>query len=345
MYRLAAALRLQLQPYPRPDHRHQVDPRMQTSGAGARQHVDIVRPYVGHRRTVRLAGIFRRGNLQRPDLRHAVTNPRTELIDAAQELINERIGRMVIDRFRAAILFHPAVVHHHHPVRHLQRLLLIVGYEHAGDVDVIVQASQPAPQFGTYLGIQRTERLIQQQYLGLHRQRPGERDTLALAAGQLRGQAVGGPVQLYHLQQVHDFPANLRLARPLTAGFDGQAVGDILIDAHMLEQRIVLEDEADAALADVQIGGVLTMETDTPAVRLLQSGNDPQQSGLARAGWTEQCGQFAIIEGETDIIYGDKIAKALVYLIDFNTHCAYSLQRGTGITSGISQQSQLASLP
>src|SRR5699024_3492003 len=42
---------------------------------------------------------------------------------------------------------------------------------------------------------------------------------------------------------------------------------------------------------------------------------------FARAGGTEQGGQFTVIEGEADIIHSDEVAKTLVYLIDFNAHC------------------------
>ena len=139
-----------------------------------------------------------------------------------------------------------------------------------------MQLAQPATQLGTHLGIQCAEGLIQQQHLGLHRQCPGQSDTLTLAAGQLGWQAIGGPVQLHHFQQVHDLLADLRLARPLAARAHGQAVGDVLVHRHVLEQRVVLEHKAHAPVADVQVGGVLAMEADTSAVRLLQPGNDAQ---------------------------------------------------------------------
>src|SRR5690606_567642 len=114
--------------------------------------------------------------------------------------------------------------------------------------------------------------------------------------------------------------ADLRLARPLAARTHGQAVGDVLVHRHMLEQRVVLEHKANAPVADVQVGGVLAMEADTSAVRLFQPGKDAQQRGLTRAGGAEQRGQLAVVEGEADVVDSDKITETLVYLIDFNTH-------------------------
>src|SRR5690606_7405124 len=170
------------------------------------------------------------------------------------------------------------------------------------------------------LGVQRTERLVQQQHPGLNRQRPRQCDTLTLAPRQLRGQSVGGPVQLHHFQQMHDLAANLRLARTLAARAHSQPVGDVLIHSHVPEQRVMLEHKSHAPVADVQVGSVLTMEANTAAVWLFQPGDDAQQSRLARAGRAQQRCQLAIIEGETDVINGDKITETLVDLIDFNTH-------------------------
>jgi hypothetical protein len=62
-----------------------------------------------------------------------------------------------------------------------------VGDEDAGDVDLVVQPPQPAPQLLAHLGVERAERLVEQQHLRLDRQRAGQRHALALAAGELEG--------------------------------------------------------------------------------------------------------------------------------------------------------------
>ena len=46
------------------------------------------------------------------------------------------------------------------------------------------------------------EGLVEQQHLGLDRERTGQRDALALAAGKLVRVAVGDPVELHELQQL-----------------------------------------------------------------------------------------------------------------------------------------------
>ena len=68
-----------------------------------------------------------------------------------------------------ADLLDPAVVHHHHAVGDLERLLLVVGHEDAGDADLVVQAAQPAAQLLAHLGVERAEGLVEQQHLAARR--------------------------------------------------------------------------------------------------------------------------------------------------------------------------------
>ena len=83
------------------------------------------------------------------------------------------------------------MVDHHQGVGHLQRLLLVVGDEDRGHLNLVVQPSQPVPQFLAHLGIQRAERLVEQKHLRFHRQRPSQCHPLALATGQLGRHPVG----------------------------------------------------------------------------------------------------------------------------------------------------------
>ena len=76
-----------------------------------------------------------------------------------------------------------------------------------------------------------------------------------------RGIAVGEPVELHQLEQLVDASRGSRprggrcAARP-----HAQAEGDVLEHGHVAEQRVVLEHEADLALAHVRVGGVLAVE-------------------------------------------------------------------------------------
>ena len=86
----------------------------------------------------------------------------------------------------------------------LERLLLVVGDEQAGDVDLVVQPAEPAAQLVAHPGVERPERLVEQQHLGLDGERPGQRHALALAAGELRRVPLGVALELHQVEQLVD---------------------------------------------------------------------------------------------------------------------------------------------
>ena len=88
---------------------------------------------------------------------------------------------------RRADLHDPALVEHGDAVGHRQRLALVVGDEDEGDAERLLQRLQLVLHLLAQLEVERAERLVEQQHLGLVDQRAGQRDALALAAGQLAG--------------------------------------------------------------------------------------------------------------------------------------------------------------
>ena len=108
-----------------------------------------------------------------------------------------------------------------------QRLLLVVGHDHEGDADLVLQADQLELHLLAQLLVERRERLVEQQDLGPLDQGAGQRDALALAAGQLVGLALLEAVEPDHGQRLLDPRADLgaRHAGHL------EAVGDVLGDA------------------------------------------------------------------------------------------------------------------
>ena len=83
-------------------------------------------------------------------------------IDVAEETVNERIRRIVVDLFGSAGLLDPPLVQNHHLVRDFQGFFLVVGDENAGEVNFVVQVTQPAAQLQPHLGVQSAERLVKQ---------------------------------------------------------------------------------------------------------------------------------------------------------------------------------------
>ena len=107
------------------------------------------------------------------DVDFAVVHAAVKHIHVAQKIIDKRRSGVIVDLFRAADLLDAALVHHRDNGRQLERLLLIVRDEHAGDVHLIVQLAQPLAQFLTHLGVERAERFVEQQHASARQQARG----------------------------------------------------------------------------------------------------------------------------------------------------------------------------
>ena len=221
---------------------------------------------------------------------------------------------------RRPVLLDAPVVHHHHAIGELERLLLVVRHEHTRKMDLRVEPTEPAAQILPDLCIERPEGFIEQQHLRLDRQRPGECHALPLAAGQLRRIAIAQVIELHERQQFLDAGANLGVGRPLRARAYAQTEGDVFLDGHVAEERVMLEDEADAAIPRVTPRGIVTVEQHRPGIRSLEPGNDAQQRRLARTGRAQQRQQLTLIDGEADAIERDERPEPLADPADFNAH-------------------------
>ena len=83
-----------------------------------------------------------------------------------------------------ADLLDAALVHHDDAVGERQRLGLRVGHEDEGDAESALQQLELVLDALAQIGVERAERLVEQQDVGLDNQRAGERDALLLAARQ-----------------------------------------------------------------------------------------------------------------------------------------------------------------
>jgi hypothetical protein len=87
------------------------------------------------------------------------------------------------------------------------------------------------------LQVERAERLVEEQLLRAVDQRAGKGDALALSARELRRAASLVAAELDHGERL----LRLGLAFGLGDAFDPEAVGDVLANGHMREERVVLE--------------------------------------------------------------------------------------------------------
>ena len=213
-----------------------------------------------------------------------------------------------------------ALAHDDDAVGEFERLLLVVGDEDGGVAGGVVDFAQPAAQLAADLRVERAERLVEQQHLGLDRHGAGERDALALAAGELRRIALLQAGELHEVEQFGGAAADLGLGRPRRAGPDLQAEADILGHGHVPEQRVVLEHEADIALLHGAVRGVLVAEKDGAAGRPLEPGDQAQQRRLAGAGGPEKRDQLARPDVERNLVQRRKAVEFLAHVGDANVH-------------------------
>ena len=136
--------------------------------------------------------------LARPDLlavdrqapRAGIDHPAVDQVERPDERGHERRAREVVDLRRRPDLLDPSVAHDHDPVGQREGLLLVVGDVDGGDPELALDRPDLLAQDDPDLGVERRQRLVEEQDLGLDRQRPGEGDALLLAARQLPRVAV-----------------------------------------------------------------------------------------------------------------------------------------------------------
>ena len=125
-----------------------------------------------------------------------------EAVRLADERHHELVRGHVVELLRPGDLLDAAVVHDDDAVGDLHRLFLVVRDDHGRRVRLVVQPAQPGAQLGADARVERAERLVEEQHLGLDRERAGQAHALALAAGELRRIALGEALQLHELEQL-----------------------------------------------------------------------------------------------------------------------------------------------
>src|SRR3989441_80715 len=185
------------------------DRRLEARPAVPRAHdLELVRTDEGRRGArlvVRVVGV---GDLQAAEAGPPVLHAAMEDVHVAEEVHDERVGGVLEDLLGRARLLDVSVVHDDDAVGDLERLLLVVGDEHAGHVQLVVQAPEPLAELLAHACVERPEGLVEQEDLRFGGQRAGERHPLALPARELRGQRALVALEL-HLAQRAEGPEGL----------------------------------------------------------------------------------------------------------------------------------------
>ena len=175
-----------------------------------------------------------------------------------------------------------------------------------------LQRGQVVLQLLAQLGVERAERLVEQQHRRLQDQRPGQRHALLLAARQLRRPPLLEPAEAHELDRPPDAALALGASEPVAVAPPPQAVGDVVGDAEVREQRVRLEHRVDRpAVRAACRRGRRRRGGCCPLGRLLEAADHPQRRGLAAARRPEQREELTGLDHEVDVVDGDEIAELL----------------------------------
>jgi hypothetical protein len=123
-------------------------------------------------------------------LRAGAVGGEVDEVGHADEVGDEGVGGLAVDLDRRGGLADFTAAHHHDRVGHGHRLALVVGDDDGGDAEALLQLAQFHLHRLAQLRVQRGERFVEQEEFGRDGERAGDRDALALAAGELCDRAV-----------------------------------------------------------------------------------------------------------------------------------------------------------
>jgi hypothetical protein len=185
-----------------------------------------------------------------------------------------------------------------------------VGDEDEGEPVARLHVLEQVQDLGLHRHIERGHRLVADDHLRLEHERPGDRDPLALPAGELVGPPVGGHrgVEPHRLEHLVDPFLLLGVGAALP---DAQRLRDDVLDLSARVQRRdrILEDElqpgADLAqLLAAERGEVDPLEEHVPAGRRRQLHDGAAGGGLAAARLADESQRLALAHVKADARHG-----------------------------------------
>ena len=164
--------------------------------------------------------------------------------------------------------------------------------------------------------VEGAEWLVHQHQVRLEDECARHGDALLLAAGELAGAAVAHLRQFHHLEDLRDPLLDLRLGNVP----DLQREGEVLVDGHVREQRIVLEHHADSALVRRHIVDRLVLEEDLAVGGGLKARQHHERGGLAGAGRPQHGQELALGDVQVEVLDHQRFAVIALLHIDEAHH-------------------------
>jgi hypothetical protein len=202
------------------------------------------------------------------------------------------------------ILLDPATVHHDQLVRQGHRLDLVVGHIDGGHAQGALQLLDLDPHLDAQLRVEVRERLVEKEHLRLPDDGAAHGDALALPAGELPRTPGQERLDGEDPGRLLDAAVDLVLRCPAVA----QAVGDIVVDAHVRVERVVLEHHGDVPVGRLDLVDHPAADGDLPRGDGFESGDHAQQGGLAAAGGAHEDTEATVGDIDVDAFHGVDIA-------------------------------------
>jgi hypothetical protein len=193
------------------------------------------------------------------------------------------------DRFDAAGMRR----HDDDAVAECHRLVDAVGDEHDRLLVFVPDAQQFLLQQGTVLLVERRERLVHQQHLGVGGESARDRDALLHAARQLVRIAVGERRQPGAVEVVTDHVADVGARRAAHL----EAVGGVVPHRHPRKDRLALKHHRVE-----RFRGVVGDDRHLAGGRGFETGEDAEEGGLAAAGRADDRAEIAAGDVEADAV-------------------------------------------
>ena len=205
-----------------------------------------------------------------------------------------------VDVVRGSDLLEDAVAQDRDPVAHRHRLDLVVGHIDGRRADLALEPPDLAARLGAELRVEVRERLVHQERLRVADERPSERDALPLAARQLPWLAFEQRPDSEHVRRPLHAPVDLRAAELA----DPQAESEVLADAHLRVERVVLEDHRDVALARRDVVDDALADADVAGRERLEAREQAERRRLPRPRGPDEHHELAVGDLERQLGHG-----------------------------------------
>jgi hypothetical protein len=185
-----------------------------------------------------------------------------EQVAGADEVGHETRAGKAVQLVGRVDLLHAPAIHDGDAVRQRERLRLVVRHVHERDARLLLHADELELHLLAQLGVERCERLVEQQHLRMRDEGARDRDTLALPARELVRKSLVEAREADVGERLVDLARGFGRGRPGHA----QRERDVALDGHVREQRVALEHRADGARFRGLVREVVAAEDDAPAV-------------------------------------------------------------------------------